>query len=1724
MATQNFALACYETTPATGLSFLDITAAACTTGACSTAFTESYECNQKFVPSGTAWNTGYTLKIPHYLSADQLFATLGVDPADPSTFINLFNDGAEHAAEMCETSCNDMIPAWTALMNDCQAGYTGLDFAADVSAAIAEMLAICKCGCDYDHPNGASEIPLTFTSPYDAIDPWLYATPACSTITFTSFTQVFDNYFPDRDVVNCPDMGITYPQSYTDANINTPTPVVQLDTCGCNKLFSAQEEYNDMVAANGGIPPFQLQSLKDFIRIKYSIDLENIEQIKCFCEENWEGITPWEADMPWPGTAVADLSAFTGYVPAVLSCGPTICKDCAELSGVMFDFFDAYLGVAQTSDDLVEQLADAYAGDPDFETSLTNYFHQLSPFYLGYNASELVSFYYHCLYNNAVSFTRPSKVDSGCLVEDNALYATLLLTPVTDAINSLINTTTAINSYNNSITTGSHPDYFGLPPTISASPAGYSKYLVNSAYSTITQAGEPRKIVVVTYNSDTGSTSGVKRIFNILLPDDVNPITGNLELELVNAHPLTPASAYASSYEISSFAADLVLHYSGGDVTLLNVVVERMGFYQVADCKEDDGAFREQVASASAKLCNTQPNLTAVTPANCFDTQINELHSQGTEAWIAYLDDAQAEFITRYKSTCLKGIDETMKLTLEEKAFAITLYYYDQAGNLVMTVPPEGVNKKSTGNDHERHLLVTEYKYDSENKLMSSANPDHLNLFTDYYYSDKSRLMASANPKQKITDNDNFSYSAFDRHERLTEAGESDGLVTIKAAVFDYSYLPSDGYEHVLRKLIALQSQRDISHTWYDVYPTGVSSALLHPATFYLRNRVSASAFFNSASSTWTTATSLRAFTYDAHGMVPEQVNIMPELFNESWSRPTSFFRTEYSYNVFSGLMDTVTYQRGRRDQFIHHYSFDSDLRISFVHTSKDNVVWDQDARYIYYPHGPLARTELGHDKIQGVDYAYTLQGWLKMINGTRLSELFDMGQDGSYGTVYSTTADLHQQVAYDAYGFSLNYFNHGVAGGGDIAKDYSPVLPRADNPLLDESTFPFIFTADAHEVGQDLYNGNISGSTTTFIDINPGSSTFGNLIPMASFYRYDQLNRLKKSQSFDLTISRGLDWDAYYQDDRYQMQLTYDMNGNILTLQRNGNDAGMLDMDMFNYNYYSLNTSSSPVHMQLTSIDGDNTSIATNRLSLLEENTSFAGNYSTDIDGDVSTGEVTYEYDALGNLTQDLSEEIEEIKWNAYGKVVEVIRTATCMDKPDLVYEYDAFGQRTKKVVKSRTGGVLDHEKNWQTTWYSRDAQGNVMAVYDHYSFYNDGDNSAHENIKLHEWDLYGSGRLGTRTPEKILLAWRNYEWISSTVTSEAILPLPDLDDIHYRHLGEKTFELTNHLGNVIATVSDRKLMHEDDMNPGYIHHYTAEVLSIGEQYAFGMSMPGRTYSVEKYKYGFNGKENDDEAKGDANQQDYGMRIYDNRTSRFFSMDPIGSAYPELTTYQFASNTPIWAIDFDGLQAIVKDVTYPDGTKITLTTSYEHPKEFELQTNGGTSTKFNLSFKPSNRSLRIFKGNSSVTVKEDNPDVMDLLKTLKTIYNGKPVVDIILDVLAENPDFELLIIGNHGITRGEISSDANGNYPFKEFNSLRQNTFNSERASNTRKFFFKNSDLITPKPVDNELYKKYTNFGVKPKGVDPIGIQILFNVIPKSENKDSSPEQRCPCTCPAWM
>ena len=96
----------------------------------------------------------------------------------------------------------------------------------------------------------------------------------------------------------------------------------------------------------------------------------------------------------------------------------------------------------------------------------------------------------------------------------------------------------------------------------------------------------------------------------------------------------------------------------------------------------------------------------------------------------------------------------------------------------------------------------------------------------------------------------------------------------------------------------------------------------------------------------------------------------------------------------------------------------------------------------------------------------------------------------------------------------------------------------------------------------------------------------------------------------------------------------------------------------------------------------------------------------------------------------------------------------------------------------------------------------------------------------------------------------------------------------------------------------------------------------------------------AEGYRYGFNGKENDNEVKGNGNQQDYGFRIYDPRLGRFLSVDPLTQSFPMLTPYQFAANSPIANVDLDGQEAYSYLLTRNDGNTILTFVNVETTRE----------------------------------------------------------------------------------------------------------------------------------------------------------------------------------------
>ena len=419
------------------------------------------------------------------------------------------------------------------------------------------------------------------------------------------------------------------------------------------------------------------------------------------------------------------------------------------------------------------------------------------------------------------------------------------------------------------------------------------------------------------------------------------------------------------------------------------------------------------------------------------------------------------------------------------------------------------------------------------------------------------------------------------------------------------------------------------------------------------------------------------------------------------------------------------------------------------------------------------------------------------------------------------------------------------------------------------------------------------------------------------------------------------------------------------------------------------------------------------------------SGNYANDLDNQSSGN---YTYDSIGNLLTDQQAGItSNITWSVYGKLLTI-------SSKSLSYQYDASGNRIGKTVSGTN------------TWYVRDAQGNVLSTY------------SGSTMALQEQDLYGSSRLGLNSNAATLSGSTQY-----------------LDHLGTGSLftftrGKKLFELSNHLGNVLATVSDKKFGTPVSGIPSQISFYTADVKTAQDYYPFGMEMPGRQFNSTTYTYSFNGKRDDKDAE--YGWQNYGMREYDRRRAQFISVDPITTKYPMLTPYQISSNNPIRNIDLDGLEGW--ELSSPKN-------NLKRDAEYYLA-------------KLNNRFLPLPPSHPQATLSETNPTKMreaeeytENLAIMNRVYNSDASFSIQIfngvgaAANAYYPEVALSISGAQNFSQSNYNQgliDIGSAIILKSLR-IRADFGNTPTANNiTTKLI--NSDLVNKTFTDRGLYKPY--------------------------------------------
>ncbi|MES2332475.1 MAG: RHS repeat-associated core domain-containing protein [Bacteroidota bacterium] len=874
---------------------------------------------------------------------------------------------------------------------------------------------------------------------------------------------------------------------------------------------------------------------------------------------------------------------------------------------------------------------------------------------------------------------------------------------------------------------------------------------------------------------------------------------------------------------------------------------------------------------ATATLCDSIPVMPSYPYVNnCVQDLLATARNNTSMRYHSWEDSVKGDLLQRYYAKCLASI-ESLSMKYDDKQYQYTLYYYDQAGNLVKTVPPVGVQllddahvlqvatSRAAGYNTvipTHHFKTTEYRYNTLNQVVWQQTPDAGQ--SNFYYDRLGRIVASQNAEQKI--GNFFSYTVYDPLGRMVQSGKIQTTVLLIGNVLTNTNM--DAWANFINSQPA---RTEITVTHYDDSLTGIDTKFGNGGQTNLRKRVaSVLSFENKAMLDLNRYLHATHYRYDIEGNVNKLVQDYPNGVIGDKS-------IEYEYDLQSGKVNKVTYQRDAIDQFIHAYSYDAANRLTRVKTSTNGLLWETDAEYKYYRHGPLARMELGIDKVQGLDYMYTLQGWIKGVNGTTTTAETDMGQDGII-TPPAQTPQSTPVLLYTLFGVShyiylpLQLFGNNFSGPGYGAIN-NPVARDAFGYVLDyyQSDYkPIHGNTNLNDLNQSagnvqpLFNGNISRMYTQI-------QTLGN---NGYNYTYDQLNRITSQHAWN--ISGNNNSMAMLPNDAYGGTFKYDGDGNILNQVRNGTSL-LPDMDKLDYYYYTSNNS---IYNPALGIPAT----ATNKLAYVTDPANLSNNYTEDIDGQRPNN---YQYNRIGNLISDSAEHITHIDWNLKNKIASITKSIGL----NLSFQYDAFGNR---VMKDVTGGSATQNVK---TFYVRDAQGNIMATYAYKVPATGG--STTPQLFWSESTIYGSNRIGLYTPDIIIPGTANAGTLTNTTSGSNLTATR----------GFKQYELSNHLGNVLATISDRKMPVTSTAGITY----APELISGQDYYAFGMQMLQRGFSYENdYKFGFNGMEKDEEIKGKGNSYTTEYRIYDSRTGRWLSVDPKASVSPDQSPYSSMDNNPI--------------------------------------------------------------------------------------------------------------------------------------------------------------------------------------------------------------------------
>ncbi len=904
---------------------------------------------------------------------------------------------------------------------------------------------------------------------------------------------------------------------------------------------------------------------------------------------------------------------------------------------------------------------------------------------------------------------------------------------------------------------------------------------------------------------------------------------------------------------------------------------------EMSTCGSDCPAFcvkwiaREVIAKESEKEIKSIP---------CRIVVANDIRSRVMANVQASIVEQQDNAIAELINGCRVSdqLDATLAASYPVSYKHFTLYYYDRSGNMIATNPPKAYYQFPASRSISRLNYGTRCAYNSLGMLLKSIAIDE-NKITRYLYNSKNQLRATFTPgveyepKENGNETGEYAYVKYDFLGRLVETGKAKRELSVPPPAVGSPFEPI--YLSDLNELFYPQSETsEIAST---VYSTGMNKTYINRVVISTVNPEDAQCnLHNRISSTARQGGIISYYSYDSQGRIKWVKHDLDGfgciVDGQSLSLSND---VKYDYDVLTGNATGITYNEGRQDRYYYKYDYDGDCRLSEASSSRDTVVWEKDAAFSYFLHGPLKRRVLGADRVQGLDYTYTLQGWLKAINTVTSIEngpSADPGRDGGFD-------QANRSVAIDAYGLMLDYFpdDHNAAFNS---------FPKNDggNGLLLKG----------------LYDGNIRSMSSIYLnstDKTPGTSHLAYPHRTLDYFNYDRIGRVTSSR---VGLDPGMT-DYWSTIDDYASTYSYDPNGNIVSLTRNDVRAFpspvTVPMDNLTYNYQSN------LNNKLTKI-GDAVVNPSVNEDLKDQN---SGNYRYD-----EAGHLTWDATMMADVQRPMALRGYNIEYDRDGRLrtqyqnwFESRGSSVVKWEATTHYIYDVYGNKIHEVREETnyteqplSGLDLSCSTAPYVTktfhrFYVYDAASKLLAEYEKNDCMPVGPPANWQGEKgdlvLKEWFLYGQKREGTALPEPV----------KAKITNQIVLP----SSVHSRIGLLKRYELSDYQNNVRLIVNDIK---EPEDIASLNSTYYPFIINASNYYPFGMVRREKQEAAgaNQYAYAYQGMEKDDWFRHDKPSAHYTtlFRQYDPRVCRWMSQDPRPVA--STSGYVGMANNPILNTD----------------------------------------------------------------------------------------------------------------------------------------------------------------------------------------------------------------------